>query len=126
MTPLFELPPTSETPLIRIDPSTGLFLMKGICIPEDTPGFFGKVMTLYTEAIEKLTLPAVFRFELRYFNSSSLKGIYMLMKKMENSSKDGNEMRIEWVMDGDDDDLIEYTDLLSSGICLPMTLIRTS
>ena len=118
-----EIPATAATPLIRIDTGSGLFLMQGVCIPEDSPGFFGMVITQYTEALAHLNVPGVFRFELKYFNSSSLKGLFILMKRVEDLNDGRLDLRMEWVMDGIDDDMFEPVDLLSSATGIPLTVL---
>ena len=118
-----EIPATTQTPLIRIEPATGKFLMQGVCIPEDGPGFFGSIITQYTESIALLNVPGVFRFDLKYFNSSSLKGLYMLLKRIDDLSNDGKDLRVEWVMDKNDEDSAGPADMLSSMIGIPMTLV---
>ena len=121
-----EIPATSQTPLIRIETATGKFLMQGVCIPEDGPGFFGSVIAQYSEAIVRLNVPAVFRFDLKYFNSSSLKGLYMLLKRIEDLGNGDKDLRVEWVTDKNDQDATGPADMLSSMIGIPMVILPAS
>ncbi|MGV9012031.1 MAG: SiaC family regulatory phosphoprotein [Flavobacteriales bacterium] len=123
MTGAMEIPATPLTPLIRIDTATGIFLMQGVCIPEDGPGFFGPVITHYSKGIEQLNVPGIFRFDLKYFNSSSLKGIYLLLKHIDDLGNGQKDFRVEWVLDKDDADLTEPAVMLSNLISIPMAIM---
>jgi len=112
----FRIPATKGTPEIIIDPSDLRMSVRGMSIPENAAEFYTPVI----QALDNVLLmrPASFeaRIDLTYFNSSSLKALYMLLLRLKEARTMGTDLRVVWVVEGDDEFMLEssmyFRDLL--------------
>lgn len=102
-----KIEPTHKTPKVYLDPSENVFEVSGRSIPEDSVGFYQRVLGWIDEYGKKPNTKTHFKFELEYFNTSSSKNILELLKKLESIHQDGNEVSIAWYFDEDDEDMQE-------------------
>lgn len=115
----FTIEPTKVTPYISYDAESALFEIKGISSPHDTPAFYAPILAfldnLRSFQISQLTI----RISLVYFNSSSAKALYMVLKKVKAAQRE-IDFTIEWICDEEDEDMIEsvedYRDILDLDI----------
>ena len=108
--------PTKITPLIRFDPKNGILEIKGRSSPENSVQFY----RLIIEALDDFsnsrydTLTANFAYE--YFNTSSSKCLFDILKRMKKIDKEGKNLIINWFYEEDDEDMMEagedYSELL--------------
>jgi hypothetical protein len=113
---------TSNTPEIDFNPSKNLFIIQGKSIPEDPNHFFGPIRRwlekYFTEKIED----SHFIFDLEYFNSSSTKIIFDILIILRESIKNGNNIKIIWRYDEDDEELENAGNELNEFIGVPIEL----
>jgi hypothetical protein len=115
MEPLF-IPATKGTPEIAIDAQTASLSVKGMSIPENAAEFYAPVIQVLEQVLN--TAPAHFNahFDLSYFNSSSLKALYMVLQRLKESRIMGATLSIEWVVEEEDEFMLEasqyFCDLL--------------
>jgi len=112
----FQLKPTRVTPLCRLDMSRHVLDFKGRSSPCSSPKFYHPIIKRIDRVFNSgnSTLTANFRFE--YFNTSSSKCIYDLLKQLSKYKQKGAEITINWFFDEDDEDMKEagedYEDIL--------------
>ena len=110
----YHLEPTRTTPHVRVDSEIGEVTISGRSSPENSISFYAPIL----EAIDKINHPQklVLNFAFEYFNTSSSKCLYDLMRKARGLTEQGREVIINWFYDPDDDDMLEagedYEDLL--------------
>ena len=112
----FIIKPTKVTPACRFDVSRQRLDFKGRSSPESSLKFYNPIM----KRLEKSfidgndTLTANFKFE--YFNTSSSKCIYDLLKQLARHKSKGADITINWYYEEDDFDMKEagedYEDIL--------------
>lgn len=115
MEPLF-IPATKGTPEISVDAQSAAFSVKGMSIPENAAEFYAPVM----QALERMLMTAPARIavhiDLSYFNSSSLKALYMILQRLKEARIMGSALIIEWVVEEEDEFMLEasqyFCDLL--------------
>lgn len=93
---------TNKTPKIVIDKSLGTVHLQGILIPENPIAHFEYLNPMIFDcydASNSLTL----EFDLEYFNTSSAKYLYDLLKQL----KSRENIKIVWHYDSDDEDILE-------------------
>ncbi len=105
--------PTRTTPFVSIDKESGIFEMKGVSSPENTIEFFNPIFKeVETYDLDRLE----FNMALEYFNTSSSKCIFQLLKSVKKLSAAGKQVVINWIYDEEDEDMREvgedYCDLL--------------
>lgn len=98
---------TPKTPTVKFDSLTGVLVIRGRSIPENSIDFY-KPLIDWLDAYangngEGLNL----NMELEYFNTSSSKCILDVFKKLENISKQGKTISVKWHYEEDDEDMLE-------------------
>lgn len=114
----FELKETATTPYINFDPVTGLLEIDGRSIPENVIDFYHPILRWIDEYSKdpRETTEITLKFE--YFNTSSSKRIFDIMKKLEKMAADsGKRVVINWYYEEDDEDIFfagnDYKALIS-------------
>ena len=112
------LPPTRNTPSIWFEPNVGRFEMSGISVPENATEFYQPVYDWLDTTLPHITEGQLFRFQLSYFNSTSLKAIFLLLKRIVDNGVLGPKAVIRWCVEEDDEFMIEsaemYMELLNT------------
>lgn len=115
---------TPKTPSVEFDSEKGSLLLKGRSIPENSIEFY-KPLVDWLEQYSSTPQPkTVCEIQLEYFNTSSSKCLLDLFKKMENMSKNGNEIVINWYYEEDDEDMLEAGEDYQSIINVPFKMIE--
>lgn len=112
------LPPTRNTPSIWFEPNAGRFEMSGISVPENASEFYQPVYDWLDGILPHIVEGQLFRFQLSYFNSTSLKAIFLLLKRIVDNGVLGPKAVIHWCVEEDDEFMIEsaemYMELLNT------------
>ena len=98
-----ELPLTESTPYVLIDEAAGYIRFKGECYAENTIEFFKKSTDWLTRYLATDFESLIFDCELEYFNSSSSKLLYNMLRSMDARAQQGKDVTVNWyVVDGND------------------------
>ena len=108
------LPASKSTPEVIIDLSEGIFAMKGVCIPEDSIAFFSPILDDLKNQLPQVTESVVCTFDLDYFNSSSLKGIFFILKQVDEANTLGKDIKVHWVVQEDDEFMVDSAESFAS------------
>lgn len=122
MEPL-KIEPTHKTPKVYFDPGENMFELSGRSIPEDSVGFYQRILAWVDEYSKNPNAHTNFKFELEYFNTSSSKNILELLKKLEGIHNDGHDVKISWYYDEDDEDMEETGEDYKALLAVPVELI---
>ena len=106
MTPL-DIPATRNTPSVRYLPDQGAFRVIGNSIPENTATFYAPVVEWLQQNAEELPQNCSFEFSLPYFNSSSLKALYMLLVEVKKGIDQGKGYTVTWYVEEEDEFMTE-------------------
>lgn len=104
----FKIDATATTPRVEFYPDTLVLVIEGISIPENIEGsdfFFNKIakwLEAYSFADNK-SLRADIR--LSYYNTTSVKRIYDLLKRLDNLFQAGADIKIRWEHEDGDEDM---------------------
>lgn len=108
--------PTRTTPLINFDPEEGLLEMKGRSSPENSPQFYQRLMENLDEFVNAANKDLIANFSFEYFNTSSSKSLFDVLKRLSKLEAKGREVTVNWYYEEGDDDMMEagedYSDLL--------------
>ena len=91
-----ELPLTESTPYVLIDEEAGYIRFKGECYAENTIEFFKKTTDWLTGYLATDFSSLIFDIELEYFNSSSSKLLYNMLKSMDTRASHGKDITVNW------------------------------
>lgn len=110
------LEPTRVTPLISFDPQEGILEMKGRSSPENAIQFYQGLIQNLDEFIETDAEGFVANFAFEYFNTSSSKCLFDVLKRLSKMAENDIDLTINWYFEEDDEDMMEagedYSDLL--------------
>ena len=103
-----ELPLTESTPYVLIDEAAGYIRFKGECYSENTIEFFKKTTDWLTKYLATDFANLTFDCELDYFNSSSSKLLYNMLKAMDEQAAKGKSITVNWYAQSGNDVIVEY------------------
>ncbi len=114
----FELKETATTPYINFDQATGLLEIDGRSIPENVIDFYHPILRWIDEYSKNPLDTTEITLKFEYFNTSSSKRIFDIMKKLEKMAADsGKRVVINWYYEEDDEDIFfagnDYKALIS-------------
>lgn len=99
--------PTRTTPYVKVNFSTGEFDIKGRSSPENTLAFYEPIFKaiLHLKKFEAEDITA--NFSMLYFNTSSARCFFMIIKLLKKLKDSGKNVIINWYADEDDEDMQE-------------------
>jgi hypothetical protein len=115
--------PTPKTPKVILNADINVFEVSGRSIPEDSIGFYKKILDWIDEYSKAPNPKTVFKFQLEYFNTSSSKCLLDLFRKLEKMYKAGHEVVIAWNYDADDEDMEETGEDYKALLDCPFDLV---
>jgi len=102
----FELKETATTPNINFDPVSGILKIEGRSIPENVIDFYHPVLRWIDDYGKAPNDQTEIHLKFEYFNTSSSKRIFDIMKKLEKIAIDTNQkVIINWYYEEDDEDI---------------------
>lgn len=97
---------TNVTPYVQLDPDNGRLTFKGRSSPKATLEFFTPIInSIKQDFVNTSGLTADFEFE--YFNTSSSKCLYDILRQLSLFSKNGMNVVVNWRYEDWDDDMRE-------------------
>ncbi|MEQ9297388.1 MAG: DUF1987 domain-containing protein [Cyclobacteriaceae bacterium] len=109
---------TRNTPYVYFDQSNGILRIVGKSSPESSLGFYEPILDRLSAMTNEITVD----FELVYFNTSSTKCIFSMLKILEGLYKKGAKVSVKWAYEEDDDDMLEVGEDFQDMVDLPLTL----
>ncbi|NYE60184.1 hypothetical protein FHW58_001336 [Duganella sp. 1224] len=108
MDPLFiAASPTSPEVDFRFDQHT--LSIKGESYPENAAAFYGPVIARVQAYLDQCQDAEItVHVSLAYFNSSSTKMLFTFFEALNNAAMAGNQVRLNWYHDEDDDTILEF------------------
>jgi hypothetical protein len=108
MEPLFiAASPTSPEIDFRFDQHT--LSIKGESYPENAAAFYGPLIARVQAYLEGCKDAAItVNVSLAYFNSSSTKMLFSFFEALNDAAMAGNQVRLNWYHDEDDDTILEF------------------
>jgi ABC-type amino acid transport substrate-binding protein len=108
MEPLFiAASPTSPEIDFRFDQHT--LSIKGESYPENAAAFYGPVIARVQAYLDGCADAAItVNVSLAYFNSSSTKMLFSFFEALNEAALAGNQVRLNWYHDEDDDTILEF------------------
>jgi hypothetical protein len=98
---------TATTPYVLIDEERGYMRFEGRCYLEDILGFFAETTEWLGEYISSRPARLTFDCELAYFNSSTTKLLYNMLRAMDKAALDGVKVTVNWITAEENDMVIE-------------------
>lgn len=112
-----------RAPTLDFNADTGIFEIKGRSLPEHAFEFFKPVLDWLDEYSKQHKPVTVLNVSLEYFNTSSSKMILEIFKKLNDLSKQGMKLEINWFYEDDDPDMLEQGETIRDIIKVPVNII---
>lgn len=101
-----ELKETPTTPIVLLDPDAGIIRIEGRSIPENVIDFYQPIISWIDNYSREPKEKTEVHFQLEYFNTSSSKRLFDIMKKVEAIAVNtGKDVSINWYYEEDDEDI---------------------
>ena len=98
---------TKTTPYILIDEEKGYIRFEGESYLEDILSFFREINDWLEKYLSSDFTRLTFDCAMEYFNSSTAKLLFNMLGAMDTSAAAGKKLIVNWIVDEDDDMLIE-------------------
>ncbi len=98
---------TAKTPMVSLDPVSGVFEFKGKSIPSDAENFYAPIIDWVESYAGKPASKTVINVDLDFFNISSSKRLLFIMYKLNEMTENGHDVELKWHYYNDDDDMYE-------------------
>ena len=113
---------TDDTPYINFDPNTGIFEMSGRSLPEDASKFYDPIHEWVKSYISQSNSETIVKMKLDYFNSASARKIVEILFIIEDVVEQGNEAKVIWYYDKEDEVMEARGEEVKSVVELPFEL----
>jgi hypothetical protein len=114
---------TEDTPYVLLDQQNETFEITGRSFPEDASKFYSPVISWIEEYVKDPCKKTRFRFNLEYFNSTSLKQLLEILLRLEQATVAGNEVKIIWRYGLNDDLMAAKGQEIQNLVNLPFELM---
>lgn len=119
-----EISGTSKTPEVSFIAETGKFEISGRSIPENSYQFYEPLLTWLDEYAKAPKEETVLSFQLDYFNTSSSMYILGILKKLEKIFLAEHKVKVRWVYDVDDEDMLQTGEDFKQIVKLPIDMVE--
>lgn len=118
-----EIQPGEQTPHVVLDKEKGHFRIEGFSFPDTPYVFYANVIDWFKEYCKTPNEETNLEFAFLYVNSTSIKFINDVLKKMDDLLDAGKKVSVTWSIKPDDED-IEQLGLELKGLHkIPFTII---
>lgn len=102
----YELRESPTTPYVNFDANTGVLRIEGRSIPENVIDFYQPILRWIEEYSQNPLPETIAHLRFEYFNTSSSKRIFDIMKKLEKLAGESRKrVVINWYYEEDDEDI---------------------
>ncbi|MGF1534242.1 MAG: DUF1987 domain-containing protein [Bernardetiaceae bacterium] len=113
---------SNKTPELRFETQTGKFLISGRSIPENSIEFYKPLFEWLDHYIQAPQEATELDVKLEYFNTSSSKCLVEIFRKLEKLQEKGQQVKINWFYEEDDEDMEESGEDFQEIIDVPIIM----
>ena len=113
---------TEITPEIILDKENNIFKFKGRSLPEEVIDFYQPILRWLEEYLSNPNNPTIIEMDFDYLNSALQKILSTIFELLEQLRKNGNEVKIKWKYNIDDNELKEIGQEFSEIFSIPFEL----
>ena len=108
----------NQLPTIILDKEKGHFEISGQSLPENVHEFYSPVISWLEKYAQNPNPTTEVIFKMEYYNTASSKMLFAILEKFDEIFKAGNNVKVFWHYDQDDEDMLEsgedYADLVTA------------
>ncbi len=114
-----------KTPYVNFNAETGVLVLKGRSIPENSIDFYRQLFSWFDNYREHPYFKTDVTVMLEYFNTSSSKCILDFFKRLESLNESGKTtVNVEWYFEEEDEDMFEAGEDYQAIINIPIKLVE--
>lgn len=114
---------TKETPRVLLDANRNIIDIKGLAISSSENKIFNQIHSWINNNSEYLKRGINVNVAFEYFNTYCSKAILDLFKTVEGYSKSTGNVKVNWIHEGDDEDLIEAGEDYQAIVDVPFNIV---
>ncbi len=114
---------TKTSPEVELNAKEGIFSIAGTSMSEDAVGFYMPVIEWLKEYAKNPNEKTHVVFNLSYFNTASSKLLWEIMILLQDMYLDGNDVKIDWRFQDEDEDMEEAGEIYAERMDIPINLI---
>ncbi len=118
-----EFQSSSKTPYVLLDPA-GKMKFRGRSIPEDVSIFYEDILGWIRGYSEKPAAYTEIDVEMEYLNSGTSKYMLKILKLIKEIDNNGFDLKINWIYEEGDDDILERGEYYASILDLKISFIE--
>ena len=116
---------SEETPLVSLNPDKGVLIIDGNCNLEEPESFFNCISNWINKYSKNPYENTVLTINLASINISSSKFLLNIIYQLEKIHEKGNDVKIRWVYNNDEDGNFELGNDYAEMVSLPFEFIET-
>lgn len=113
----------ATTPYVRIDYDTGNIELKGVSHPENVFTFYNPLFDAIKAFNKEPVDQVVINFSLEYFNTSSARCLFLILKEIKALGMTGKNVTVNWFYEEEDEDMLETGEDFQELIELPFNFM---
>lgn len=113
------------TPLVSLNPDKGVLIIDGNCNLEEPESFFNGISNWINKYSKNPYENTVLTINLASINISSSKFLLNIIYQLEKIHEKGNDVKIRWVYNNDEDGNFELGNDYAEMVSLPFEFIET-
>ncbi|HTA61851.1 MAG TPA: DUF1987 domain-containing protein [Bacteroidia bacterium] len=117
-----EIAARDQTPFVILDKQNGRFEIRGYSYPDEALEFYTEILDWFKEYIKNPNAETKFIFDLIYVNSTSIKFINEILKKLDGLFLTGKTVTVEWFFMSDDEDMQQLGNVLKDFHKVPVSV----
>lgn len=117
-----QLEASEDTPVVDFDHATGLLRIDGRALPEDAHSFFSPLQEWVERYVESPAASTVVDLKIDYFNSAATRYIFNILMELEELAAAGNDIRIIWNFNREDEMIAAKGEELESMLDIPFEM----
>ena len=118
-----EIPARDQTPFVILDKVNGLMEIRGYSYPDEALEFYAEIIEWFKEYTKDPNADTKVVFDLIYVNSTSVKFINEILKKLDEILSAGKTATVDWFFMPDDEDMQQLGAVLKDFHKIPVAVI---
>jgi hypothetical protein len=115
---------TTDTPKVLFDSENNIFEISGRSLPEDVITFYQPVIDWLDDYKQIPNKSTEFVFKYIYFNTATSKLIQDILLRLEQIHETGNEVKVIWYYEEDDEDMHDLGLEFKENVDIPFEIIE--
>ncbi len=118
-----EIPARDQTPFVILDKENAIIEIRGYSYPDEALEFYAEIIEWFKEYSKDPNTDTKVVFDLIYVNSTSVKFINEILKKLDDILAAGKTAVVDWFFMPDDEDMQQLGTVLKDFHKVPIAVI---